>query len=301
MRAQLAKLGSDSRFTFRGQFARYGYKRATDRQGNEHYTPTLLLTNLQVQDDNRFTLVTDHLWFNLTKGFQKLGLLKPDDIVQLNGRVNDYYKGYFTSPKQRDIKLSYPSKIKLVNSRDVLPLPAEKNAIIGLIMNLEWGFYIGNGRPIDDYYLTEFKSCPESKKYDYGVKAHTSAPLTWNTRYETFDDDYECDSYDDYDEYVDNDFYVEQQQHAYNNNLKRAQRGKNWLDQHNDLYSKLESVFATDKLSNNQVSRKALNLIQSVFEVDPNDSRSKDLQCRIMKNDIKLFFKYQAEVKNAKN
>lgn len=154
MRTKLAKLGSDSRFTFRGQFARYGYKRAADCRGNEHYMPTLLLTNLQVQDGDKFNLVTDHLWFNLTKSFQKLGLLNTDDVIQLNGRVNDYYKGYFTSPKQRDIKLSYPSKIELVNSREIVPLPAEKNAIIGLIMNLEWNFYKKNGRPIDNYYLS---------------------------------------------------------------------------------------------------------------------------------------------------
>lgn len=301
MRVKLAKLGSDSRFTFQGQFARYGYKRATDRRGNEHYMPTLLLTNLQVQDGDRFNLVTDHLWFNLTKGFQELGLLNTDDVVQLNGRVNDYYKGYFTSPKQHDIKLSYPSKIKLVNQRDIVPLPTEKNALIGLIMNLEWDFYTSNNRSIDGYYLAEFKSCPENKKYNYGVKVHTSAPAVWNTRYETFDDDYEYDFYDDYDEYVNNDFYAEQQQHAYENNLKRAQRGKNWLDQHNDLYPELESVFATDKLNNSQVSRKALKLIQPVFEVDPNDSRSVGLQCRMIKNDIKLFFKYQAEVEHAKD
>lgn len=301
MRTKLGQLGSDSRFTFRGQFARYGYKRATDRRGNEHYTPTLLLTNLQVQAGDRFTLVTDHLWFNLTKGFQKLGLLNTDDVVQLNGRVNDYYKGYFLSSKQHDIKLSYPSKIRLVNQRDVIPLPAAKNAIIGLIMNLEWDFYTNNNRPIDDYYLAEFKSCPENKKYNYCIKVHTSAPVVCNTRYETFDDDYEYDSYDDYDEYADNDFYAEQQQHAYENNLKRAQRGKNWLDRHNDLYPKLEFIFATDELAKGQASRKALALIQPVFEADPNDSRSLDLQCRMIKNDIKLFFKYQAEVEHAKD
>ena len=186
----------------------------------------------------------------------------------------------------------------MVSSRDVVPLPAEKNAIIGLIMNLEWDFYTNNGRPIDDYYLTEFKSCPESKKYDYGVKAHTSAPMTWNSSYETFDDDYE---YDDYDEYIDGTFYPERQQHAYENNLKRAQRGKDWLDQHNDLYAKLEFIFATDEFTKSQASYKALNLIQPVFEADPDNSRSADLQCRIIKNDIKLFFEYQAEVDNAKD
>lgn len=176
MRTQLAKLGSDSRFTFRGQFARYGYKRAVDRRGNEHYTPTLLLIDLQVKDDDgQFVDVADHLWFNLTKGFQNLGLLCKNDLIQLDGRVNDYYKGYFTGPKQRDLKLSYPSKINLVTARATVPLPAEKNAMIGLIMNLEWDFYSSNGRPIDDYYLQEFKNCKERKQYSYDVKVHESA------------------------------------------------------------------------------------------------------------------------------
>lgn len=46
MRMQLAKLGADSRFTFRGKFARYEYKHAVDSSSNEHYAPTLLLMDL---------------------------------------------------------------------------------------------------------------------------------------------------------------------------------------------------------------------------------------------------------------
>lgn len=243
MRTQLAKLGADSRFTFRGQFARYGYKRAVDRRGNEHYAPTLLLTDLQVKNEaGRFVAVADHLWFNLTKGFQKLGLLQENDLIQLDGRVNDYYKGYFTGPKQRDLKLSYPSKIKLLAARTTVPLPAEKNAIIGLIMNLEWEFYASNGRPIDDYYLQEFKNCKECQQYDYGVKVHVSAPAL--TVVHTYD-------YDDYDGWDDRDDDYESYQADFDwRNLlaqekreRRLKRAKKWIKRHPELASEAETVY----------------------------------------------------------
>lgn len=226
MRTQLAKLGAASRFTFRGQFARYGYKRAVDRRGNEHYAPTLLLTDLQVKNEaGQFVAVADHLWFNLTKGFQRLGLLQENDLVQLNGRVNDYYKGYFTDPKQRDLKLSYPSKIKLVTARTTVPLPAEKNALIGLIMNLEWDFYASNGRPIDDYYLQEFKNCKELKQYDYGVTVHASAPALRVTPIY------------DYDDYQ----FLEWRSHE--KHERRIKRAKKWIKQHPELASDVEAFY----------------------------------------------------------
>lgn len=243
MRTQLAKLGAASRFTFRGQFARYGYKRAVDRRGNEHYAPTLLLTDLQVKNAaGQFVAVADHLWFNLTKGFQRLGLLQENDLVQLDGRVNDYYKGYFTGPKQRDLKLSYPSKIKLATARTTVPLPAEKNAIIGLIMNLEWDFYASNGQPIDDYYLQEFKNCKECQQYDYAVKVHASAPALRVTP--TYDyDDYDVwdDGDDDYDDQFDDYQFLEwRSQEKHDRRIKRA---KKWIKQHPELAQEAKAVY----------------------------------------------------------
>lgn len=243
MRTQLAKLGAASRFTFQGRFARYGYKRAVDRRGNEHYAPTLLLTDLQVKNEaGQFVAVADHLWFNLTKGFQRLGLLQENDLVQLNGRVNDYYKGYFTGPKQHDLKLSYPSKIKLVTARMTVPLPAEKNALIGLIMNLEWDFYASNGRPIDDYYLQEFKNCKELKQYDYGVTVHASAPaLTVTHTYDYDDYDVWDDGDDDYEDRFDDYQFLEwrsQEKHE-----RRIKRAKKWIKRRPELAQEAEMVY----------------------------------------------------------
>lgn len=173
MRTQLAKLGSDTRFAFRGKFARYGYKRNHDRSGFEHYVPTIMLTNVQVYTNDQWHDVTNHLWFNLTKGFAKLGLLAKGDLILFHGRVNDYFKGYFTQIAQHDFKLSYPTQIKYAKSKDnIIPLPSERNAIVGLIMNLEWNFYKSNGRPIDSFCLSSFANSKEAHTYNYGVKIH---------------------------------------------------------------------------------------------------------------------------------
>lgn len=178
MRQQLNELGSDKRFTFIGNFERYGYKRV-HAKSNEYYYPTILLTNLEVCTNElsakkiiKTKPITDHLWFGLTKGFQKLGFLQKGDHIQFNGRVSDYYKGYFLNGKVHDLKLSYPTKIQLLSKRDPIPLPKEKNDIIGLIMNLEWNFYIKNNRPIDFFYTNHFKKCKEAQEYDYGIKIH---------------------------------------------------------------------------------------------------------------------------------
>lgn len=64
--------------------------------------------------------MTDHLWFNYTKGFKGLGELKIGDVIQFNARVKKYYKGYFgyledvPRSQQRDYKLSHPTKISVI-------------------------------------------------------------------------------------------------------------------------------------------------------------------------------------------
>lgn len=257
MRTNLAKLGSHSRFPFQGRFARYGYKRDVDRRGNEHFSPTLLLTDVQVQQENKWKPVTDHLWFNLTKGFSKLGLLNQNDLVLFNGRINDYYKGYFNQPRQHDLKLSYPTKIKYAdNTKKIIPLPEDKNAIVGLIMNLEWDFYTKNNRPVDDYCLNQFKNSAENKKYDYGITVHNVSEFI--NAYD-FNDDYnnwaEQDDWkkDDFEEEVQQ--QIDQQQRRYN---RRLELGQSWLKQHKSVKPELQKIIIniTDKrIRSNQVLR----------------------------------------------
>lgn len=293
MRKNLAKLGNQSRFTFRGKFARYGYKRAVDRRGNEHYAPTLLLTDLMVKDGDQWKAATDHLQFNLTKGFWKLGLLKVGDEVQLNGRVNDYYKGYFSDVKQRDVKLSYPSKISRVNSeKNVIPLPEEKNAIIGLIMNLEWKFYTEQGRPIDDYYLDEFKNCKENKQFNYGVKVHKSAPMTMD-----FVPTYDYDDYDPADDFDDDydDIVLEQQQAAASRRSKRkhrnrVRRAREWLGAHEELVDTLQKMCQDTTILKEKRKQQLNAFLAKYFVPDSDSDQAPDAQLGQLRNDVQAYF-----------
>jgi hypothetical protein len=75
---------------------------------------TVLLKD--VKDENG-QLVTDHLWFNMTKGFEEANL-QPGDIVEFRGKVEKYIKGYrgrredVYKPLVTDYKLSRPTKVR---------------------------------------------------------------------------------------------------------------------------------------------------------------------------------------------
>ncbi len=107
---QALKTLDGQRQTFTGTIERFGNKNDFG-----HIKLTLLLKDVKDSEGN---VVTDHLWFNLTKGFSKIGL-QTGDIVQFDARVKEYLKGYmghredvFDKPIQRDYKLSHPTKIK---------------------------------------------------------------------------------------------------------------------------------------------------------------------------------------------
>ncbi len=114
MREELEQIDGE-RLKFVGTFKRFGRKR--DYKGN--FVNTVLLIN--VKDENG-KLVADHLWFNNTKRFQKLGILKHGDKIEFYARVKEYYKGYVNRRdefgyreigyQEIDYKLSYPTKIK---------------------------------------------------------------------------------------------------------------------------------------------------------------------------------------------
>jgi len=138
-RKVLAQLGIEERHQFSGIFERYGVK-----SGYKGEEPTILLRQVRLLADER--LMTDHLWFNLTKGFQRLGQLERGDVIQFNGRVNSYVKGY--QGRQQDLfnevsldyQLSWPSKVQHLVPGPVRPnLPAEKWQLITLIQALNQG------------------------------------------------------------------------------------------------------------------------------------------------------------------
>lgn len=111
MRKDLKKI-EEVRCTFMGVFAQVGTKISFG-----HTKQTLLLTEVK---DAHGKIVTDHLWFNFTKGFAALGLA-PGDIVRFDARVKRYTKGYrgyqddvYDSPIETDYKLSHPTRLEKV-------------------------------------------------------------------------------------------------------------------------------------------------------------------------------------------
>ncbi|MCI1553174.1 MAG: hypothetical protein LKH74_04550 [Levilactobacillus sp.] len=119
IRKRLARLGNDQRHRFQGTFERYGLK-----AGYRGQEATILLREVRLLGNQQ--LMTDHLWFNLTKGFQKLGQLKAGDVIQFDGRVNSYLKGYqgnLFAATEIDYQVSWPTKITRISGGKRPPLP----------------------------------------------------------------------------------------------------------------------------------------------------------------------------------
>jgi len=79
---------------------------------------TLLLRDVVMVETGE--KATDHLWFNLTKGFEALGELNEGDVIEFDARVKSYQAGYrgrdiereLDNPPRTDYKLSHPTKIE---------------------------------------------------------------------------------------------------------------------------------------------------------------------------------------------
>jgi hypothetical protein len=116
MRKELAK-DSGIRKKFRAVFIRVGKKTGFNGYSEE----TILLKN--IVDIEADTMVADHLWFNYTKGFEKLSLTEGVPL-EFEARIKEYRKGYVNSrlkinTSTTDYKLSHPTKIKRLASNTV--------------------------------------------------------------------------------------------------------------------------------------------------------------------------------------
>ncbi|WP_297819588.1 hypothetical protein [uncultured Lactobacillus sp.] len=172
MRRVLSNLGDQDRHTFRAQFGKYGYKRFHDPIRGELYSATMVVRNVEIVDNpDRPTGVTDHLWLNLTKGFSDLGLLQPGDVIEFNGRVAAYTKGYGSTSIQ-DYKLTYPSKIKLLTDRKTQAIPQDHTALIGMIMNLNYDFYKKQARPLVPFFMDGFKKWQDQQTNPLPIECH---------------------------------------------------------------------------------------------------------------------------------
>ena len=112
MRKKLAA-EKEKRKLFRGVFERLGKK--TNFKG---YTEeTILLTNVVDVETNK--LVTDHLWLNFTKGFERIPLTK-GVVLEFMARIKEYKKGYVNrkykiNTRTTDYRLSHPTRIRKID------------------------------------------------------------------------------------------------------------------------------------------------------------------------------------------
>ena len=110
MREKLCELDTQ-RLRFSAIFERYGIK--NNFKGPP--TKTLLFKDVRLNGE----LITNHLWFNETGGFKKLGELIAGDLIEFDARSKSYNKGYrgrdldsyIENPPTTDWKLSYPTNI----------------------------------------------------------------------------------------------------------------------------------------------------------------------------------------------
>src|SRR5258708_4401916 len=102
MRTKLkATVGKRARYF--GRVERFGTKTSYG-----YLKKTLLRCDVK---DEAGTLITEHLWFNLTQGFEDAAL-KIGDRVSFWARSAPYLKGYFDEGQTVDYKLSHPTKIE---------------------------------------------------------------------------------------------------------------------------------------------------------------------------------------------
>lgn len=116
------------RMTFTGTFVRVGTKPGWKGKVQQ----TLLLRDIK---DDAGNVLTDHLWFNMTREFAALELQEGDE-VKFDARVRRYWKGYlghreiYDKPPQVDYKLSHPTQVrKVTEDFRELPLLAEGNQL----------------------------------------------------------------------------------------------------------------------------------------------------------------------------
>jgi hypothetical protein len=114
------RVGERSRYT--GTFVRMGTK-APHKMYSTVPIPTVLLRDVT---DHSGCIVTDHLWFNETKGLASC-CLKAGDIVEFYARVSTYEKGYrgyredVYKPCSFDYRLERPTRVKVLSRASTDP------------------------------------------------------------------------------------------------------------------------------------------------------------------------------------
>lgn len=135
MRKELKIIGSRERHVFTATFIRFGF-----RDGYKGPVKTILLQDVLLDGK----IVTDHLWFDLTKGFESADLL-PGDVVEFCARVSIYEKGYkgyrndvFDRPIEKDYRLSRPTLESINSFNDTVKKANEiKDRVLKYVYNIK--------------------------------------------------------------------------------------------------------------------------------------------------------------------
>jgi hypothetical protein len=122
LRAEL-KEREGRREKFSGVFVRLGHKKGW--KGKQ--LTTILLS--EIKDSSGAKTVADHIWLNETKGIKDLGELKEGELLEFEGRVKTYFKGYmgyredasFEHPISQDYKISHPTNIRRALTQALFP------------------------------------------------------------------------------------------------------------------------------------------------------------------------------------
>jgi hypothetical protein len=138
LREELQKKNGE-RSTYRGIFVRLGRKNRykPKKIGDEwvHFDTTVLLRDIIDKDGQP---ICDHLWFNLTKGFEAIGELHEGDEITFDGRVRPYEKGYAGRRddgdegfRETDYKLSHPTNIKRTKEAPEIKVVGRSSFAVG--------------------------------------------------------------------------------------------------------------------------------------------------------------------------
>jgi len=111
MRAELKKL-NNLRRVFSATVDRFG-RRNVNRL-NKDVVWTIVLKNITDKDGN---LITDHIWLNLSKEFDKLNL-REGDRIEFSARVVEYYKKNYRAKSEKDYKLDNLVSVKKIVHTD---------------------------------------------------------------------------------------------------------------------------------------------------------------------------------------